>query len=78
MKTELRILKANQVDMSGTYSLAKGMPTRPVSADSPQVQGTPQARIVEQHAEYAVLEITCGCGHAMQVKCDYSPALATS
>ncbi|MCF7972272.1 MAG: hypothetical protein K9N55_00495 [Phycisphaerae bacterium] len=78
MKAAIRVLKADEVEVSGTYSLATGLSTRPGQQDTTEVLGTPQARIMEQHPQYAVLEITCACGHTMQVKCDYSQALTTS
>ena len=78
MKSAIRVLKANEVEVSGTYSLSTGMSSGPGAQGAAQVLGTPQARIVEQHPQYAVLEITCACGHTMQVKCDYSQALTTS
>ena len=78
MKSAIRVLKANEVEVSGTYSLATGMSSLPAAQGAGQIQGTPQARIVEQQTQYAVLEITCACGHTMQVKCDYSQAMAAS
>ena len=78
MKAAIRVLKADEVEVSGTYSLATGLSTRPGQQDTAEVLGTPQARIIEQHPQYAVLEITCACGQTMQIKCDYSQALTTS
>ncbi len=78
MKFVNRVLKANKVEVSGTYSLATGSSASTVSSDTTSTQGPAQARIVEQHSQYALLEITCACGHTMRVKCDYSEAMATS
>jgi hypothetical protein len=78
MKSANRVLKASEVEVSGTYSLTTGSSSCPTSPDKTSAQGPAQARIVEQHPQYALLEITCACGHTMQVKCDYSQAMATS
>lgn len=77
MTSTVRILKATEVEVSGTYSLAASRSTSPAMQGATQVQGTPQARIIEQHPHYAVLEITCTCGQTVQVKCDYLQALTT-
>ena len=78
MKSAIRILKANEIEVSGIYSLATGRSANPASQDAAETQDSPQARIVEQHPQYAVLEITCACGQTLQVKCDYSQAMAAS
>ena len=78
MKSATRVLKADEVEVSGIYSLATGRSSCLASPDAAGVQDSPQARIVEQHPQYAVLEITCACGQTLQVKCDYSQATAAS
>jgi hypothetical protein len=78
MKFVNRVLKASEVEVSGTYSLATGSSSSATSPGTTSTQGPAQARIVEQHPQYALLEITCACGNTMQVKCDYSQAMATS
>ncbi|MCP4452084.1 MAG: hypothetical protein GY809_11525 [Planctomycetes bacterium] len=78
MKSAIRVLKAHEVEVSGIYSLATGRPCNQAAEDASGVAGSPQAQIVEQHPQYAVLQITCACGETLQVKCDYSPAMATS
>lgn len=78
MKSAIRILKADEVEVSGVYSLGTGRSSSVTSQDVTGDQDSPQARIVEQHPQYAVLEITCACGQTLQVKCDYSQAMATS
>jgi len=78
MKSAIRVLKADDVEVSGIYSLATGRSSSPALEGGAEVQGSPQARIVEQHPQYAVLEVTCACGQTLQVKCDYSQAMAAS
>lgn len=78
MTSAIRVLKADEVEVSGLYSLATSRSSCLASRDAAGIQDSPQARIVEQHSQYAVLEITCACGQTLQVKCDYSQAMAAS
>ncbi len=78
MKSAIHILKAHEVEVSGFYSMATGKASCPAAPDAPGVEGAPQAKIIEQHPQYAILEVTCACGQSLQVKCDYSQAMATS
>ena len=73
-KTAGRILKAEKVKLQGQYHLD-------IAQTSPNTKAVisraPQARIVENSADYAVLEITCGCGTKTHVRCDYSDTKTT-
>ncbi len=80
-----QVLKANDVNMQGQFRLELGatspaspMPsTAPVSPAAPAVSTAgPQVRIVETCNEYAVLEVTCGCGQKHLVRCDVQPPAA--
>jgi hypothetical protein len=78
MKSATRVLKAHEVEVSGIYSLATGRSACLAAPDTTGQEGSPQAQIIEQHPQYAVLEVTCACGQTLQVKCDYSQAMAAS
>ena len=80
MKSAIRILKADEVEVSGIFSLDRSQPSGLSLQEAPEGghQGTPQVQIVEQHPQYALLEITCACGQTLQVKCDYEQAMAVS
>ena len=80
-----QVLKADNVNMQGQYRLE----VNPVPSASPDpssaaatsaVTGTasvgPQVRIVENCNEYAVLEVTCGCGQKTLVQCAFQPPAA--
>ena len=72
IKTAGRILKSNDVKLEGQFQLdvtkaGSGMPGQQVAASS-----TPQVRVVENNPEYAVIEVTCGCGRKMSLQCDYA------
>ena len=68
------ILKSNNVEMEGRFQLdAEQILTG--SANERNVASTvPQAHIVENHPEYAVMEITCSCGAKTHVRCEYTDA----
>ncbi|MHC4552277.1 MAG: hypothetical protein ACYSUT_05865 [Planctomycetota bacterium] len=76
-----QVLKANNVTMQGQYRLDLGAGSAPVAtapiptaaAAAPRPAGGPQVRVVENCPDYAVLEVTCGCGEKSLVKCAYGP-----
>ena len=69
-------MKSNEVKLEGQFhlDLAKaglGLPKQPVAASS-----APKVRILENHPEYAVIEVTCSCGTKISLKCEYAGAAA--
>jgi len=77
-KTVGRILKGGDVKLEGQFHLdvaqansAKGGPKQ-----TGAVLASPQARMVENHPEYAVIEITCTCGAGIYLRCEYAGAQA--
>lgn len=75
-----QVLKANNVTMQGQYRLDLGESTAVATpsrasapAAAPRPVGGPQVRVVENCPDYAVLEVTCGCGEKSLVKCAYGP-----
>ena len=76
MRTAGRILKSNDVKLEGQFHLGAAQD----GSDSPKQQVTassaPQVRILENHEQYAIIEVTCSCGTKMSLKCDYSGAAA--
>ena len=73
-KTAGCVLKADNVKMQGQFRLDIGQPvSRPAPVSRP-VTAAPQACIVEKGEDFAVMEITCGCGTKMQVRCEYGDA----
>lgn len=72
-----RILKSSEVNLQGRVVLdnfqtpqntaeAKGRDSGSQSLSAPKV------RIVENCAEFAIIEITCPCGTKTNVKCEYN------
>lgn len=68
------ILKGNAVKLEGTFRLDAGGPPT-ASPNKTNVTSVPaQARIVENHPEFAVIEVTCRCGEKTNIKCQYPDA----
>ena len=76
-KAAIHVLKSNDVKLEGRFRLdvGQGVPTtanKRNAASSP-----PQVRIVENHPEFAVLELVCGCGAKTNIRCEYTDAPST-
>jgi len=74
----ISVLKKSQVQVCGAVRVPAGVAVAPVRAESsasdrPHTARTQaaQARVVEATGEYAVIEVTCGCGEQMQIRCNY-------
>lgn len=69
-----RILKSKDVKVEGRFLLDVAN----LGSDLPKPQAaaltTPQVRVLENHPQYAVIEVTCGCGRKMSLKCNYAGA----
>jgi len=74
-----RILKSDDVKLEGQFHLdaARAESARCRPQHRSEVLAAPQARILESHPGYAVVEVTCTCGTAMRLKCDYAGAQAS-
>ena len=76
----IEVLKGDQIRFSGTVHLATGgiapggaaMSGRTNNCKSNAAAQVQQARIVESNNEYAILEITCGCGSKSHIQCNYA------
>ena len=74
LETSGRILKKDDVELDGQYQLDLG-PGKFETPDPAHIHtpvSEPQARIVENQPEYAVIEVTCSCGAKVCVRCEYS------
>ncbi|HUT30641.1 MAG TPA: hypothetical protein VMX13_12675 [Sedimentisphaerales bacterium] len=65
-----RILKGSEVRLEGRFLLnvaeaAPGLSKQTRTASAPAV------RIIENHPEFAVVEVTCSCGTKTNLRCDY-------
>ena len=73
-KTAGHILKGEEVKLEGQFHLevaqAGSAPQEP--KQNRTALSAPQARIVQNHPEFAVIEVTCSCGTKMNLKCEYA------
>jgi len=74
IKTVGRIIKSKDVKLEGRFLLDAAN----LGSDSPRPQAAalaaPQVRVLENHPQYAVIEVTCSCGRKMSLKCNYTGA----
>lgn len=65
------IIKGNKVKLEGQFHLD----ARQVQPGPKKIQNAPsvpaEARIVENHPEFAVIELTCSCGNKTFLRCNY-------
>ena len=70
-KTMGRVLKADEVKLQGQYHLNITPASQQPAIAGQATSGSPQVRLVESNADYAVMEITCSCGAKTHVRCEY-------
>lgn len=78
IKTAGRILKSEDFKLEGQFHLdiaprSSDLPKQTVTATS-----EPKIRILENHPEYAVIEVTCSCGTKISVRCEYANVQASA
>jgi hypothetical protein len=76
IKTAGRILKSNDVTLEGQFHLEVTNNGSQVPKAQAAASSEPQVRVLENHPQYAVIEVTCGCGRKMSLKCEYATAVA--
>ncbi|MHC4158171.1 MAG: hypothetical protein ACYSSO_03740 [Planctomycetota bacterium] len=70
-KTAGHILKGDNVKLEGQFHLDVTRAKTRLPKDKTSAAVTPQAQIVEQQPEFAVIEITCSCGTKTHIRCEY-------
>ena len=75
-ETSGRILKGDDVELEGQYHLGlvqdEFEKNGPAQANA--VVAAPQAQVIENHPDHAVIEVTCSCGTKVYLRCDYPGA----
>lgn len=72
-KSTRHVLKAAEVVVTDPLRLSIDSSAATVSCGRSRTVGEGSTvRLVENHPEYAVIEITCPCGRSTQVRCDYA------
>ena len=73
-KTTKRILKSDNVKLEGQFhlDLAQVESAEDGAKQTSAASTAPQARIVENHPEFAVIEVICSCGTGTHLRCEYA------
>jgi hypothetical protein len=70
----VHILKSNNVKLEGRFHLDVGRGVSSSENERNTISAPAQVRIVENHPEFAVMEVTCGCGSKTHIRCEYTDA----
>ena len=73
-KVSGRILKSEDVRLEGQFHLDLAQAASAPGGHQPRsgVPAAPQARVLENNPEYAVIEVTCTCGASTRLRCEYA------
>lgn len=74
VKTAGRILKSEDFKLEGQFHLDIAQRDPDLQKQTVTVSSAPKIRMLENHPEYAVIEITCSCGTRISVRCEYAEA----
>ena len=67
-----RILKGDDVQLQGQLQLEVTQVAPGPSKGKNVALAAPQASILENHPEFAVIEIICSCGAKTHLRCEYA------
>ncbi len=72
----ITVLKHQQIKTEGRYRLpirisGSSQGSSAIRSGAGPV-GTPQVKLIENTADYAILEVICGCGQSLYIQCQYS------
>ncbi len=66
-----RILKGNDIEISGCVQLSSVAPQPATAARTATPPAPAKVNIIENTPDFAIIEVVCGCGQKTQIKCDY-------
>jgi hypothetical protein len=72
--TQSRILKNDSITVKGTHKISHKASTPAAGAGTAANKTQPKAEIIQKEPDFAIIEVTCGCGQKVQLRCDYSSA----
>jgi hypothetical protein len=78
VKTAGRILKSENIKLEGRFHLDIMQPGSRSPKRTTASSAAPKVRMLENHPEYAVIEVTCSCGARISVRCEYSDVSASA
>ncbi len=67
-----QVLKAAEVALNSPIRMSLDPSAMAEGAASPSSPTASGVRIVQNHPEYVVIEVTCPCGRTTQIRCDYA------
>jgi len=67
-----RVLKSNEVKLEGRFLLDAAQAGSNLPKQQAATSSAPQVRILENHEQYAVIEVICPCGTRTSLKCEYA------
>ena len=68
------IIKSDNVNLEGQFNLNLGQPvSNQTNVSNPAAE--PKVVIIENHPEYALMEVTCSCGSKTYIKCQYADGI---
>lgn len=70
-KTAGHILRSDQVKLEGTVRVGTAQVIANEQGNRSRGAEAQQVRIVENHPEFTVIEVTCSCGARTYLKCEY-------
>ncbi len=70
-KTAGHILRSDEVKLEGTVRVGAAQVTANERGNRSSGSAAQQVRIVENHPEFAVIEVVCACGARAYLKCEY-------
>lgn len=76
-KAPRRVLKSNNVRFQGQFRLDAGQGNPGLANARNGTLAPAQVRIAENNPEFAVIDVTCGCGAKTHIRCEYTEAQST-
>jgi hypothetical protein len=66
------ILKSDQLKLDGRFLLEARLPGKQPDTRSPSRSAPAAAAVVENHPDFVIIEVTCGCGAKTLIRCQYT------
>ena len=76
-KTTRHVLKADEVALEGPLRLGLGPTTAPAGSAPRPASAAATVRVIQNHPDYAVIEVICPCGRVTEIRCEYATADAS-
>ena len=67
-----QVLKSSKVKLEGKFQLKIDADSTPAANSGGANNAILQANIVENTAEFAIIEVICSCGSKTRIKCQYN------